>query len=112
MEGFLIFEGFPEVAVQQFLDITHTVVDFASYLGEGNDSFIAPCLGCSFADVHQLKKFLIVEEFVFRIALFLGDAALDFFQALDQLLELVGGKNNSVHFFAARPLVALTSANE
>lgn len=70
MEGFLIFEGFPEVAVQQFLDITHTVVDFASYLREGNDSFIAPCLGCSFADVHQLKELLIVEEDIFPVGLF------------------------------------------
>jgi hypothetical protein len=92
------------VFFQKLLNIAHLVVDFTAYLRKGDDAFIAPALGGALADVHQLKELLIVEEDVFLLALFLGDAALDFFQALDQLLELVGGKNNSVHFYICQAI--------
>lgn len=100
----LLTESVSAVFFQKLLNIAHLVVDFTAHLREGDDAFVAPALGGALADVHQLKELLVVEEDLFLLALFLGDAALDFFQALDQLLELVGGKNYCVHYFICQAI--------
>ena len=105
MDGYdLLSECVSAVFFQKLLNITHLVVNFTAHLREGDDAFVAPALGGALADVHQLKELLVVEEDLFLLALFLGDAALDFFQALDQLIELVGGKNYCVHCFICQAI--------
>lgn len=49
--------GFEEV-----LDVGEFVVDFGTDLREGDDFFVAPCLGSALGDLHELDELGIVNE--------------------------------------------------
>ena len=84
------------VGLEEFFDVGEFVVDFGADLGEGDAFFVAPCLGGSLGDLHELDELAIVDKGLGGGDLFKG--LLHSVDSVEELLKLVFGNDDCFHF--------------
>ncbi len=90
-----MFAGFDEVCLEELFDIGEAVVDLGADLGEGDAFFVAPGLGCSLGDFHDLDELGIVDEGLVGGELLYS--VVDLLDACQECLKLVFGDDDCFH---------------